>query len=87
MTSGSQLRAEREALDVLAKDTADRIGKDPSSVCRLEQRAVVNPATAARYRQAIKELAEERAVRHSEKRRMVAGTLVRLAVGLLEDHS
>jgi hypothetical protein len=58
--SGAALRAEREALDVLAADIADVWGVDAAILTRLEQRTAVEPARARRYRQTLNLLTRQR---------------------------
>lgn len=60
MIDGVQLRAEREAAGVRAKDVAAVWRQDPAMVTRIEQREDVDALTVKRYRRAVEALVEQR---------------------------
>lgn len=53
MVTGMELRLERVAADVKAKDLAEAMGTVPSSVSRLERARIVTDKAAQRYRDAL----------------------------------
>jgi transcriptional regulator with XRE-family HTH domain len=58
---GMELRLERTAARIQAKELAARMGRNRNTVLNIEGRAVVAPEMAAEYRRALASLVEERA--------------------------